>query len=118
MEIFWPLDEPSKWIIVNTGGLSYVKVLYDKRNYAALAKQLKADHTVISATDRTMILADAFDFSKTSKLSITTYLDLLLYAEDEMDRMAWQMIHEHVKYIDELIVETPFAHLFKVTIFL
>ncbi|VDM68545.1 unnamed protein product, partial [Strongylus vulgaris] len=80
-KVTWPLEERSKWVIINTGGLSYVKVLYDRRNYAALAKQLKTDHSAISAIDRTMILADAFDLAKTSKLSIATYLDLLVYAE-------------------------------------
>ncbi|CAJ0593765.1 unnamed protein product [Cylicocyclus nassatus] len=112
-KVIWPLEERSKWIIINTGGMSYVKVLYDRRNYAALAKQLKSDHLEISATDRMMILADAFDFAKTSKLSITIYLDLLLYAEEEMDRMTWQLIHKHVKHIEDLIEETSFAHTFK-----
>ncbi|ETN68489.1 hypothetical protein NECAME_05572 [Necator americanus] len=32
----------------------------------------------------------------------------------EMDRMVWQMIHKHVKYIGGLIEETPFAHIFEV----
>ncbi|ETN80920.1 hypothetical protein NECAME_17966 [Necator americanus] len=30
-----------------------------------------------------------------------------------MDRMVWQMIHKHVKYIGGLIEETPFAHIFE-----
>ncbi|VDM72088.1 unnamed protein product [Strongylus vulgaris] len=60
-----------------------------------------------------MILADAFDLAKTSKLSIATYLDLLVYAEEEMNRMTWQLIHKHVGYIEDLIEETPFAHTFK-----
>ncbi|KIH67222.1 peptidase family M1 [Ancylostoma duodenale] len=80
-KVTWPLEERAQWVIVNTGGLSYVKVLYDKRNYAALAKQLRTNHSAISTIDRTMILSDAFEFAKTSRLSIGTYLDLLLYAE-------------------------------------
>ncbi|PIO69425.1 peptidase family M1, partial [Teladorsagia circumcincta] len=81
LKVSWPLAEHAKWVIANTGGFSYVKVLYDKKNYAALAKQLRTNHTAISTIDRSMILVDAFDFSKTSKLDIGVYLDLLLYAE-------------------------------------
>ncbi|VDO75962.1 unnamed protein product [Heligmosomoides polygyrus] len=107
------LAERSKWVIANTDGYSYVKVLYDKKNYAALAKQLRTNHTAISAIDRSMILVDAFDFSKTSKLDIGVYMDLLLYAEEEMDRLAWMMIGKQVRYIEDLIEETSFGHTFK-----
>ncbi|WKX91833.1 hypothetical protein Q1695_010119 [Nippostrongylus brasiliensis] len=112
-KVSWPLAERSKWVIANTGGYSYVKVLYDKKNYAALAKQLVANHTAISAIDRSMIVVDAFDFAKTSKLDIGVYLDLLLYAEDETDRLAWMMISKQMRYIDSLIEETSFGHIFK-----
>ncbi|EYC29637.1 hypothetical protein Y032_0006g3090 [Ancylostoma ceylanicum] len=112
-KVTWPLEERAQWVIVNTGGLSYMKVLYDKRNYAALAKQLRTNHSAISTIDRTMILSDAFEFAKTSRLSIGTYLDLLLYAEEEMDRMAWQVIHKHARYVEGIIEETSFAHIFK-----
>ncbi|VDL72833.1 unnamed protein product [Nippostrongylus brasiliensis] len=104
-----------QWMKVdhNKGKESYVKVLYDKKNYAALAKQLVANHTAISAIDRSMIVVDAFDFAKTSKLDIGVYLDLLLYAEDETDRLAWMMISKQMRYIDSLIEETSFGHIFK-----
>lgn len=111
--VSWQLAERSKWVIANTDGYSYVKVLYDKKNYAALAKQLRTNHTAISAIDRSMILVDAFDFSKTSKLDIGVYMDLLLYAEEEMDRLAWMMIGKQVRYIEDLIEETSFGHTFK-----
>ncbi|VDM57202.1 unnamed protein product [Angiostrongylus costaricensis] len=67
----------------------------------------------ISVIDRTMILVDAFDFSKSSKLNIEVYLNLLLYATEEMDHLAWMMINKQMKYIETLIEETPFAHIFK-----
>ncbi|KAJ1353380.1 hypothetical protein KIN20_009988 [Parelaphostrongylus tenuis] len=107
------LTKSSKWVVANTDGLSYVKVLYDKRNYEELTKQLRVNHTAISAIDRTMILVDAFDFSKSSKLNIEVYLDLLLYATEEMDHLAWMMISKQIKYIENLIEETSFAHIFK-----
>ncbi|KAE9420675.1 hypothetical protein Angca_006404, partial [Angiostrongylus cantonensis] len=109
----WPLMKSSKWVVANTDGLSYVKVLYDRKNYAELTNQLRINHTAISAIDRTMILVDAFDFSKSSKLNIEVYLNLLLYATEEMDRLAWMMINKQMKYIESLIEETPFAHIFK-----
>ncbi|ETN73473.1 hypothetical protein NECAME_18308, partial [Necator americanus] len=43
-KINWPLEERSRWVVANTGGVGYVKVLYDRRNYAALARQLKTNH--------------------------------------------------------------------------
>ncbi|XGW23379.1 hypothetical protein V3C99_005539 [Haemonchus contortus] len=112
-KVAWPLVEHSKWVIANTGGFSYVKVLYDKRNYAALARQLRSNHRVISSIDRSMILNDAFDFAKTSKLDIGVYLDLLLYAEEEMDRLPWTLISKQVQYIEDLIEDTSFGHIFK-----
>uniref|UniRef100_A0A0N4WPD1 Aminopeptidase n=1 Tax=Haemonchus placei TaxID=6290 RepID=A0A0N4WPD1_HAEPC len=114
--VAWPLVEHSKWVIANTGGFSYVKVLYDKKNYAALAKQLRTNHRAISSIDRSMILNDAFDFAKTSKLDIGVYLDLLLYAEEEMDRLPWTLISKQVQYIEDLIEDTSFGHIFKVEI--
>uniref|UniRef100_A0A158PA30 Aminopeptidase n=1 Tax=Angiostrongylus cantonensis TaxID=6313 RepID=A0A158PA30_ANGCA len=113
VSVSWPLMKSSKWVVANTDGLSYVKVLYDRKNYAELTNQLRINHTAISAIDRTMILVDAFDFSKSSKLNIEVYLNLLLYATEEMDRLAWMMINKQMKYIESLIEETPFAHIFK-----
>uniref|UniRef100_A0A158P804 Peptidase_M1 domain-containing protein n=1 Tax=Angiostrongylus cantonensis TaxID=6313 RepID=A0A158P804_ANGCA len=81
-KVSWPLLKSSKWVVANTDGLSYVRVLYDAKNYAELAKQLLSDHTVFSAVERTLILVDAFDFTKSSKLNIKAYLDLIQYASD------------------------------------
>ncbi|KAJ1366690.1 hypothetical protein KIN20_027434 [Parelaphostrongylus tenuis] len=41
----WPLAKSSNWVLANTDSLSYVKVLYDAKNYAELALQLRIDHT-------------------------------------------------------------------------
>ncbi|KJH46567.1 peptidase family M1 [Dictyocaulus viviparus] len=111
--VSWPVMNNSKWIIANTGGIGYVKVLYDTKNYAELTKQLRSNHTAISTVDRTMILVDAFDFSKSSKLSIEIYLDLLLYATEEMDRLLWSTIIKQMRYIEDLIEDTSFAEIFQ-----
>ncbi|VDM60829.1 unnamed protein product [Angiostrongylus costaricensis] len=45
-KVSWRLKKSAKWVVANTNGLSYVKVRYDAKNYAELAKQLRTDHTV------------------------------------------------------------------------
>ncbi|KAE9420674.1 hypothetical protein Angca_006406, partial [Angiostrongylus cantonensis] len=112
-KVSWHLEKSAKWVVANTNGLSYVKVRYDAKNYAELAGQLRTDHTAISAIDRTVLLVDAFDFSKSSKLSIEVYLNLLLYATEEMDHLVWMMIDEQMRYIESLVEETPVAESFK-----
>ena len=84
----------------------------------------------ISAVDRVMLLVDAFDLAKSSELDIDIYLDLIEYAmrkyvfinltifhgqtSDEHDRMVWTIISQQLFYIETMIEDTTFVHLFKV----
>uniref|UniRef100_A0A1I7WTS2 Peptidase_M1 domain-containing protein n=1 Tax=Heterorhabditis bacteriophora TaxID=37862 RepID=A0A1I7WTS2_HETBA len=45
--VSWTIAEPVKWVIANTGGLGYFKVLYDRRIYKEITKQLREDHTLL-----------------------------------------------------------------------
>ncbi|CAJ0920566.1 unnamed protein product, partial [Mesorhabditis belari] len=112
-KVHWRLDSPSKWVIANSGGIGYFKVLYDKKIYRELNRQLNRDHSEISAIDRTMLITDAFDFTKVGLLDIGTYMDMVQYAEDERDRMAWTMISQQMESIEGLIEETDYIHLFR-----
>ncbi|VDM63617.1 unnamed protein product [Angiostrongylus costaricensis] len=116
-KVSWPLFKSSKWVVANTDSLSYVRVLYDAKNYAELAKQLLSDHTVFSAVERTMILVNAFDFAMSSKLNIKAYINLLQYASEEMDYSVWLAISAQMNYIDSLIQETPFVNIFRVLVY-
>ncbi|PAV83375.1 hypothetical protein WR25_16113 [Diploscapter pachys] len=111
--VTFELEEPANWIIANTGGVGYVKVMYDKRIYGELTKQLQENHHEISAVDRVMLLVDAFDLAKSSELDIDIYLDLIEYAMHEHDRMVWTIISQQLFYIETMIEDTTFVHLFK-----
>ncbi|CAJ0564863.1 unnamed protein product, partial [Mesorhabditis spiculigera] len=112
-KVHWRLDSPAKWVIANTGGVGYFKVLYDRKIYKELGKQLEGDHTEISAIDRTMLITDAFDFTKVGLLDVSTYMDLIQYAKDERDRMAWSVINQQLKQLEDLLSETDYLHLFR-----
>uniref|UniRef100_A0A1I7UT26 Aminopeptidase n=1 Tax=Caenorhabditis tropicalis TaxID=1561998 RepID=A0A1I7UT26_9PELO len=83
-------ETPSNgWLILNTGGVGYFKVLYDGDTYRKLVDELTINHTKISPIDRSMILVDSYDLSKTSLLNISVYFDLLEYVESKLSLGYW-----------------------------
>ncbi|CAB3408473.1 unnamed protein product [Caenorhabditis bovis] len=109
----WDIPNGDDWLIANTGGVGYFKVKYDKSMYRKLTNQLKTNHTMISPIDRTMLINDAYDLSRTSLLEIETYMDLIEYAKVETEKMAWSIILKNLRTIESLIEETDHVHLFR-----
>lgn len=101
------------WLILNTGGVGYFKVLYDPETYRKLVKQLQRNHTTISPIDRSMILVDSFDLSKTSLLNISVYFDLLEYVEKETDKMTWSIVGKQLRTIEALIEESDYLDIYQ-----
>uniref|UniRef100_A0A0K0D763 NPH3 domain-containing protein n=1 Tax=Angiostrongylus cantonensis TaxID=6313 RepID=A0A0K0D763_ANGCA len=67
----------------------------------------------ISAIDRMMLPVDAFGFSKSSKLGIEVYLNLLLYVTEKMDHLSWLIIDEQMRIVERLVEKTPVEESFK-----
>ena len=73
-----------------------------------------------------MILADAYDLARGARINISTYMNLVEYANgsfsapkrtckylEESDRAVWLQLSRHMKNIENLIAETEFVNIFK-----
>ncbi|KAF1769653.1 hypothetical protein GCK72_001470 [Caenorhabditis remanei] len=101
------------WLLLNTGGVGYFKVLYDSETYGKLIKELKNNHSAISPIDRSMIIVDSYDLSKTSLLNISVYMDLLEYVEKETDKMTWSIVSKQLRTIESLIEDSDYLDIFQ-----
>ncbi|PIC54856.1 hypothetical protein B9Z55_003937 [Caenorhabditis nigoni] len=107
-------ETPSNdWLLLNTGGVGYFKVLYDTDTYDRLIKTLATNHSAISPIDRSMILVDSYDLSKTSLLNISVYFDILEYVEKETDKMTWSIVSKQLRTIESLIEESDYLDIFQ-----
>ncbi|CAI2292767.1 unnamed protein product [Caenorhabditis sp. 36 PRJEB53466] len=102
-----------EWMILNTGGIGYFKVIYDDETYRKLIEQFAKNHTQISPTDRSMILVDSYDIARTSLLNISVYFDLVEYADKEGDKMVWSIISKQLRIIESLIEDADYIDLFR-----
>uniref|UniRef100_A0A914WDA4 Aminopeptidase n=1 Tax=Plectus sambesii TaxID=2011161 RepID=A0A914WDA4_9BILA len=109
------LPTPAKWVIANADGSGFYRVLYDQAIYHELAKQLKLDHTALSAVDRAAVLYDAFSFVKSGHLRLETLMNLLAYLESgkETDRAPWVVVLGQLRQIEDLIEDPDMIDTFQ-----
>ncbi|MFH4974718.1 hypothetical protein AB6A40_001427 [Gnathostoma spinigerum] len=103
------LEGSPKWVIVNSGSLSFIRVLYHNSIYKALREQLYANHTAIQAIDRAIILNDAFSFVKAGYLRVDMFLDLIGYIEHsgEKERAPLYIIIGSMRSVLRILVDSP-----------
>ncbi|XP_048580406.1 glutamyl aminopeptidase isoform X2 [Nematostella vectensis] len=79
------------WFKANVGTKGFYIVNYDDKNWNALAEQLLANHTVLSAADRAGLLMDAFNLARGARLNYTKAFGMTSYLNKETDYVPWEV---------------------------
>ncbi|XP_046556107.1 thyrotropin-releasing hormone-degrading ectoenzyme-like [Haliotis rubra] len=98
--------DPDGWFLVNPDVIGYYRVNYDDRNWQAILKQLKRDHTVFSAKSRSQIINDAFALYKSRALDVTIALATLDYLQHELDYLPWLTALREIGELDDIMDRT------------
>uniref|UniRef100_A0A0N5AI81 Aminopeptidase n=1 Tax=Syphacia muris TaxID=451379 RepID=A0A0N5AI81_9BILA len=87
------IKKNAKWIIANVQAKGYYRVFYNQQNYKAIIQQLNKKHTV----------GDIIVITGSNNV-----MDMIAYAENgnEIDRLPWSIIINHLNYYDTLTYES------------
>nr|AMO02527.1 aminopeptidase N3 [Tityus serrulatus] len=82
-----------EWILLNGNSVGLYMVIYDKRNWKMLAKQLQSNHNVFSPTNRFKLLNDAVTLYNLDYIEFSTLIDIYLYIVSETEYSIIQAEH-------------------------
>lgn len=83
-----------KWILVNPGYYGPYCVSYENALWEELAKQLIADHSVLSSSQRGQLIADCSNLAIDDQGDFVQYFNLIKYLTNESDPFAWRVARE------------------------
>ncbi|XP_071800497.1 aminopeptidase N-like [Asterias amurensis] len=92
-----------QWILANMKRTGFYRTNYDEANWDLLIKQLREDHTVISASNRAMLIDDAFHLATAGRLSITVALNLTTYLHKEREYVPWKVTLQLMGYVARML---------------
>jgi len=106
------VDLPAKvkWVKANLGGSGFYRVQYPTEVWEELTKQLLSDHTVLSPTDRSQILDDAFSLCRAGILDYSVPLGITEYLAKEESLIVWLTALSHIQNWVELLQDTQARH--------
>lgn len=96
----------SSWIKFNANSMSYVRVNYPQNYWNQLAEVLRKTPNVLSASDRSNLIDDAFSLAKAGVIGYHVPLDLVRYIGREEEYAPWKTLEVHVYYIREMMQHT------------
>lgn len=80
----------SDWCLFNKQQTGFYRVLYDKRNYDLLLKELNSgDKNKIHPFSRAQLIDDHYDFVLTNRIPSEMYFNLIKYLKYETDIAPW-----------------------------
>lgn len=100
VEFTWPVG---KWIKGNFKQVGFYRVHYDDDNWNALINQLKTDHTVFTAEDRSSLIDDAFNLARAGYLKYPIALSTLEYLEKETKYVPWKTALNSLGFLDNVL---------------
>lgn len=99
-----PSARDNEWIVVNNRASGFYRVLYDKRNWALLVKQLREkNHTEIHPLNRAQLIDDAVHFAKKDLLPFDTVFELLSYLRREKEFIPWATAERALEFLERML---------------
>ncbi|CAL8123917.1 unnamed protein product [Orchesella dallaii] len=101
--------DTTKLLMVNPDASGYYRVLYDEKLSNLIAKQLLANHSVISSSSRSQLLDDYFNFAFANYLPIETALEMTRYLGKETSSNVWNGVLPHIWSIFNIFTQNGTA---------
>ncbi|XP_066912412.1 glutamyl aminopeptidase-like isoform X1 [Clytia hemisphaerica] len=91
------------WIKMNVDQKGFYRVNYEEENWKALSNQLVKDHKVLSTSDRSNLIDDAFELAKANLLDQVKALDMTAYLSNEKEYVPWVTAMSSLGYIGAML---------------
>ncbi|XP_037793094.1 glutamyl aminopeptidase-like [Penaeus monodon] len=96
----------TSWVKLNVGQFGYYRVNYEASMWQDLIDLLLNDHEVLSPTDRSSLLNDAFSLADAGKLPYPTVLSLVAYMKRETHYIPWKTVTVQLSTLGRLLRQT------------
>ncbi|GLG93885.1 Aminopeptidase, partial [Gryllus bimaculatus] len=99
-------SENASWILVPTTG--YFRVNYDEDNWLLLSEYLQdesLDDIAIEPLERAILIDNALNLARISKLEYSTAIQLLSYLSNEVDYIPWTVAFSGLNYLHRMLAD-------------
>ncbi len=102
------LSIPGDWIKFNVGQYGYYRVQYPLSDWEKFATLLQSDASLLSSSDRTSLINDAFALAKSGRIPFKAALDLTLYlGSNERAISPWETAFLSLDSMADILYFTP-----------
>ncbi|XP_031640015.1 aminopeptidase N-like [Contarinia nasturtii] len=99
----WTNDD---WVLFNKQQTGFYRIMYDKRNYQLLLKELNSgDKTKIHPSSRAQLLDDLNDFALTHRLPSEMYFEHIKYLKHEIHIAPWNTAMDALFKLKQSLIE-------------
>lgn len=97
----------SDWVLANVDSSGFYRVNYDVENWHGIIKQLKNNHTVISAVNRANLISDSWALTRAKRINPEIFLQLIDYMDKETSYAPWMAFTKIFDEFYQLSQESP-----------
>ncbi|XP_047485886.1 glutamyl aminopeptidase-like [Penaeus chinensis] len=105
-KVTFNIPSGTSWVKLNVGQFGYYRVNYEASMWQDLIDLLLNDHEVLSPTDRSSLLNDAFSLADAGKLPYPTVLSLVAYMKRETHYIPWKTVTVQLSTLGRLLRQT------------